>query len=498
MTPLSRRTFIPHMISHFPLKTLLSIFFCLVASLPCPAQMWPQPFQLKPYEREIRAVWYCTLGGIDWPGHQYAQTEHKASLQRQRLCEDFDRLKATGINVILFQARVRGTVTYASEYEPWDGSISGTPGVPPPYDPLAFAVEEAHRRGMELHAYVVTYPICSTAQARQLGKKAVSARHGELCQRAGNRWFMDPGAPGTAPYIANICKEIVSNYDVDGIHLDYIRYPEREMAFNDDIAYRKWGKGVPKAQWKRQQVTRTVKAVHDAVRCIRPWVKLSCSPVGKYSDLPRALSRGWNARDAVSQDAQLWLREGYMDWLFPMMYFDGQHFYPFAANWQQESAGHPVVPGLGVYLLSPHEKDWSLDVMTRQMNFLRFIRTGGQAFFRARFLLDNHKGIYDFCREFNAQPALTPPMTWLDNTPPETPRVKMQRRDDYCLFVSWEPVRDATPVVYNIYREDREGNVEMVAHHLKTTHYLYVPSLPQRLNDTIIVRAMDAFGNESL
>ena len=115
MTPLSRRTFIPHMISHFPLKTLLSIFFCLVASLPCPAQMWPQPFQLKPYEREIRAVWYCTLGGIDWPGHQYAQTEHKASLQRQRLCEDFDRLKAAGINVILFQARVRGTVTYASE-----------------------------------------------------------------------------------------------------------------------------------------------------------------------------------------------------------------------------------------------------------------------------------------------------------------------------------------------------------------------------------------------
>lgn len=89
-------------------------------------------------------------------------------------------------------------------------------------------------------------------------------------------------------------------------------------------------------------------------------------------------------------------------------------------------------------------------------------------------------------------------MTWLDNTPPETPRVKVQRRDDYCLFVSWEPVRDATPVVYNIYREDREGNVEMVAHHLKTTHYLYVPSLPQRLNDTIIVRAMDAFGNESL
>ena len=481
----------------FALKTLISLL-ALLFSLTASAQMWPQPFQIPPYGREVRAVWYCTLGGIDWPGRQYAQTAYKAELQKKKLCEDFDRLQAAGINVILFQARVRGTVTYNSDYEPWDGAISGTPGVAPPYDPLEFAVEEAHRRGMELHAYVVTYPICSTSQAKILGKQAISTRYPGICQRCGDRWFMDPGMPGTAPYLAAICREIVERYDVDGIHLDYIRYPEREMSFNDNIAYSKWGNGAPKEQWKRDQVTHTVRAIHDAVRAVRPWVKLSCSPVGKYADLPRAWSRGWNARDAVSQDAQQWLHDGIMDWLFPMMYFDGENFFPFAANWQQESHGHPVIPGLGIYLLSPNEKNWTLESIMRQMNFLRQIGIGGQAFFRTRFLLDNHKGILDFCREFYAQPALTPPMTWMDNTPPEAPQVTIHWRDDYCLLISWNEVKEDTPVVYNVYREEADGHVELLAHHLKNTYFLYVPALPARLHDKIIVRAMDAYGNESL
>ena len=474
----------------------LSLLFFLIA-LPASAQLWPEPFAIAPYSREVRAVWYCTLGGIDWPGRQYAQTAAKAERQKQMLCEDFDRLQQAGINVILFQARVRGTVTYASDYEPWDGAISGTPGMAPPYDPLEFAVSEAHRRGMELHAYVVTFPICSTAQAKTLGRQAVSARYPGLVQRCGDRWFMDPGMPGTAPYLAAICKEIVERYDVDGVHLDYIRYPEREMAFNDNIAYKKWGNGAPKEQWKRDQVTRTVRAIHDAVRSVRPWVKLSCSPVGKYADLPRAWSRGWNARDAVAQEAQEWLREGIMYWLFPMMYFDGDNFYPFAANWQQECHGHPVVPGLGIYLLAPDQKDWTLESIMRQMNFLRQIGIGGQAFFRTKFLLDNHKGILDFCHEFYAQPALTPPMTWLDNTPPESPRVRLERRDGYRLLISWDEVKDDTPILYNVYREDPSGYVEMLAHHLSQPYFLYIPALPSRLHDKIVVRAMDAYGNES-
>ena len=479
------------------MKSFLSSLFLFLFTLNASAQLWPQPTQLEPREREIRAVWYCTLGGIDWPRNQYAQTEAKAQRQRDMLCEDFDRLQRAGINVILFQCRTRGMVLYSSKYENWDSVISGNYGVQPSYDPLAFAIEEAHKRGMELHAYLVAYPLCTVSQGKQLGNKTAMKTHPELCQNCGGRWYMDPGMPGTADYLAAMCREVAENYDIDGIHLDYIRYPEKEVAFNDNVAYNKYGKGKNKTQWKRDQVTATVRAVHDAVKAVKPWVKLSCSPVGKYSDLPRANSRGWNARDAVSQDAQLWLREHLMDWLLPRMYFDGQNFYPFAANWQQESYGHPVAPGLGIYLLDRKEKNWEGVAITRELNFLRQIKSGGQAFFRTKYLLENHKGIYDFCCDFYRQPALTPASTWQDATPPAAPEVKQELSKDYVLHLEWEPVADETPIVYNIYRESSDGTVEMLAHHLKTTSYDYAPSMCKSVYDRIVVRAMDAYGNES-
>lgn len=482
---------------HKIMKTLYTAILLFLTTLTASAQLWPQPTQLEPLEREVRAVWYCTLGGIDWPNGQYAQTEQKAERQRELLRRDFDRLQAAGINVVLFQCRTRGMVIYNSDYENWDSVISGDFGVAPSYDPLAFAIEEAHKRGMELHAYLVAYPICTAAQAKKLGRKCLTATHPELLQNCGGRWYMDPGIPGTADYIAAMCREVVEKYDVDGIHLDYIRYPEKEVAFNDNIAYNKYGKGQPKAQWKRDQVTATVRAVHDAVKAIKPWVVLSCSPVGKYSDLPRARSGGWNSRDAVSQDAQFWLKENIMDWLLPMMYFDGHNFYPFALNWEQESYGHPVVPGLAAYLLDPKQKNWDGTIITREMNFLRQIGIGGQGFFRTKFLLENHKGIYDFCCDFYRQPALTPASTWIDNVPPTAPVVTKTIERGYVAHLSWEPVEDATPIVYNIYHRDREGRVEMLVHHYKGTTYDYAPAIASSIYDDVIVCAMDAFGNES-
>ena len=146
---------------------ILRLLYALLLLFPLcvPAQSLPESWPLQPAQREYRAVWFCTFGGMDWPGRRYAQTEYKAEVQRQELIRTFDRLQAAGINTILFQTRIRSTVAYPSQYEPWDGAFSGTPGVAPPYDVLQFAVEQAHLRGMELHAYVVAYPICSVPLA---------------------------------------------------------------------------------------------------------------------------------------------------------------------------------------------------------------------------------------------------------------------------------------------------------------------------------------------
>ena len=473
------------------LLSILALFFFTVRG--------QQHSPISPSIRyEVRAAWLTTLMGLDWPNRP-ATTETQAEAQRQQLCTMLDKLQAAGINTVLFQSRIRSTTAYASAVEPWDGIFTGTPGQRPLYDPLRFAVDECHKRGMEIHAWVVAFPICKVAVVKQLGKRALPQQHPELCQRCGDQWMMDPGVPQTANYLARICQEIAANYEVDGIHLDYIRYPEATIPFNDEATYRRYGNKQSRSQWRTSNIDRCVKMIHDAVKTVRPWIKLSCSPVGKYSDLARYSSYGWNARDAVSQDAQRWLREGWMDMLFPMMYFDGKHFYPFLADWKEHDAGRPIVPGLGIYFLNAREKNWPLTTIRRQMNVARAEGLGGQAFFRTKFLLANEKGLYDWLKNsFYAQQALVPPMTWQDSIPPTHP-VLTQRVDGLHLQLQWTPAIDNSgqSVTYNVYRIDPLFGDRLLATHLRETHYECVLALPALRHSSYVVTAVDVYGNES-
>ena len=447
-----------------------------------------------PYE--VRAAWLTTLSGLDWP-RRPARNADEAARQQRELLQILDALQQAGINTVLFQARIRSTTAYPSAIEPWDGAFSGTPGKSPGYDPLQFVTEACHRRGMELHAWVVAFPICKAAVAKQLGKRALPKQHPELCRLCGDQWMMDPGVPGTASYLAAVCKEIAEHYDVDGIHLDYIRYPEPAIPFTDARTYQRYGGGQPKSTWRSANVDRCVQAVHDAVKAVRPWIKLSCSPVGKYADLSRYSSFGWNARDAVHQDAQAWLRKGWMDMLFPMMYFDGVHYYPFLADWKENDAGRPVVPGLGIYFLNSREKNWPLLTVRRQMEVARSQGLGGQAFFRVKFLLDNEKGLLDWLRaDFYRTPALVPPMTWADSVPPAAPAVS-QQIDGQTLRLAWSEVADATPVSYNVYRLDPTYGDVLLAKRLRTTSFTTLLGLPALKYSRYVVTAVDAYGNES-
>ncbi len=478
------------------MKRILLTFLLLSAVCGLQAQSeWELNAPLPTDRPEVRAVWLTTLNGLDWP-RRPATTPEGAEHQKQELRDILDRLQRAGINTVLFQTRVRSTTAYPSAIEPWDAAFTGTPGRAPLYDPLAFALQESHRRGMELHAWVVAFPICKVVVAKQLGKRALPRLRPDLCQKCGDQWMMDPGVPGTDAHLAAICREIVEHYNVDGIHLDYIRYPERGIPFNDSKTYKKYGKGQNKKAWRTENVTRCVRAVHAAVKSVRPWVKISCSPVGKHADLARQSSYGWNARDAVHQDAQRWLREGWMDMLFPMMYFDGKHFYPFALDWQEAAAGRPVVPGLGIYFLSEREKDWPLDAIRRQLNFLRATDIGGQAFFRSKFLTDNVKGIYDFLADdFYVRPAMLPAMTWLDSVPPAAPQPALTcKGGGICL--AWQPVKDDTPIYYNVYRA-LPGDTVRLASRLQAESYEHAALLPRYRRAAYAVTAVDAYGNES-
>lgn len=388
---------------------------------------------------EVRAVWLTTIGGIDWP-HSYARSSHSAEKQKKELVDILDRLQQAHINTVLLQTRIRGTMIYPSQYEPWDGCLSGFPGKGPGYDALKFAIDECHKRGMELHAWVVTIPV---GKWNALGCKSLRQHFPGLVRKIGADGFMNPEDSRTANYLAKICKEITRSYDVDGIHLDYIRYPET------------WNIKVSRDRG-RQYITRIVEKIHEVVKTEKPWVKLSCSPIGKYDDLSRYWSHGWNAYTKVCQDAQGWLKSGLMDELFPMMYFRNEQFFPFANDWAEQSDGKIVVPGLGIYFLDPKEGKWKIDDVTKEMYHLRNLGVG-YAFFRNKFFLDNKQGIYDFtAKVFNHYPSLVPPMTWLSKKQPVAPLSLDVRRVGGKVVLSWknptsytDGTRISTPYIYN-------------------------------------------------
>lgn len=367
-------------------------FVPVQATLPAPSPKY-----------EVRAVWLTTIGGIDWP-QGYAQSPASIERQQRQLCRLLDLYQRAGINTVLLQTRIRATTIYPSATEPWDGCLSGVPGRSPGYDALAFAIDECHRRGMELHAWVVTLPVgkwggrgCAELRRRMPG----------LVRRIGPDGYMNPEDPRTADYLGELCADITRRYDVDGIHLDYIRYPET------------WPIRVSRDEGRRH-ITRIARTIHDRVKALKPWVKMSCSPIGKADDLSRYWSHGWNAYTKVCQDAQGWLRQGIMDQLYPMMYFRGDQFYPFAIDWAEQAAGRTVAPGLGIYFLDPREGNWQLADVTRELHVLR--QQGlGQTYFRGRFLTDNVQGIYDFVCRHNATPALVPPLAAATAARPSAP-----------------------------------------------------------------------------
>ncbi|MGL4852054.1 MAG: glycoside hydrolase family 10 protein [Phocaeicola sp.] len=461
--------------------------------------------QSKSPKHEVRAVWITTLGGMDWP-RQKASNAASIERQKQELRTQLDQYKAAHFNTILLQVRLRGDVIYPSAYETFTESLTGHTGKNPGYDPLAFAIEECHKRGLELHAWLVTIPIGNARQIRVLGNHSVVQKNKKICKQHQGGWYLNPGHPETKHYLAGIVQEIVKQYDVDGIHLDYIRYPEEAEKFPDADTFRTYGKGKELKSWRRENITAIVREIYNEVKATKPWVKVSSSPVGKFQDTPRYTSRGWNAYHTVYQDVQAWLKEGIHDAIFPMMYFRGNHFYPFALDWKEKSNQRWIVPGLGIYFLSPQEQNWPLDEIARQLYFIRGNGLDGQAFFRGRFLLDNTKGVFDELKLIHyTSPALLPPLTWLDNKTPASPTHPLFSLENEELKLSWKPVIESntTSIVYHIYGSDNypvdtNDARNLIETNWRKTSYNYAPTQPWLRKRYFAVTAANRYGNESL
>ena len=451
---------------------------------------------------EYRAVWLTAIENLDWP-KTLVKAPADTLAQQRELCSILDSLHSLNVNTVMLQTRVRGDVAYPSAIEPFSYVFTGVEGRSPLYDPLAFAIKECHKRGMQLHAWVVALPLGNDNHIKRMGKQSLPRKNRALCTCYKGSWYMEPGNPSTADYLCRLVEEIVSRYNVDGIHLDYIRYPDRTVGYPDGRLHRLHGGGLTLAAWRRKNVTTVARKVYSIVKSIKPWVRVSCSPLGKYSDLSCYKSYGWNARDAVYQEAQEWLREGIMDILFPMLYFKGDNFYPFVRDWQENSFGRHIVPGIGVYRLLPEYGGWSPDEFTRQLSTSRLAGTAGTALFRTEHLLESAGGAAEVYAMLYGKKALVPPMDWAEEPLPPSPAPLLLQSKGDTLLLSWQGVVSALSlpqVRYNVYASLSDSvDIDNVDNLLcaSVADTLFVWPCRTAKAVSVAVTAVDAYGRES-
>lgn len=449
-------------------------------------------------KREIRAVWLTTNYGLDWPS---VALKNDADIQKQKdeLDQILTRMQEANINLVFLQTRLRGDVIYPSRIENISSHVKSDRYYNPDYDMLAYAVETCHAKGMECHAWFVTYPLGT----KSIDKLSPGLRNKKyLIKTFGGEKYLDPGNPETNTYLLSLVVELVSNYNIDGLHFDYIRYPDKSAKFPDESTYKQYGNKKAKADWRRENINHFVYAAYDTIKALKPWVQVSSSVVGMYTKIGSSRSH-WTAYHDVYQDPIDWLEKGKHDFILPMMYYRDDLFFPFVEDWVSRSKDRLVVPGLGLYQMDKKELDWSSEIILEQILHSREKRVQGNAFYRMNFLVENKKGIFDEVKKIYSTPALLPSLTWLSDTIPADPcsLEAISQSDKICF--QWEKVEDSQgPIYYNLYRSsefpiDLENTENLIAVRITDTQFQIPPDNSVEAGYYYVVTAYDRFHNES-
>jgi uncharacterized lipoprotein YddW (UPF0748 family) len=314
--------------------------FTLVASLltfvggavPCLAQAVPARAvsgETAPaVARELRAVWVATVDNMDWPSKRGLSTAE----QQRELLDILDRVVELRMNAVVFQVRPGADALYASDEEPWSDVLTGEMGrAPEPfYDPLAFAIAEAHKRGLELHAWINPYRAKYSSARVAASPTHISRTDPELVRTYGPYLWMDPGDARVRNITTRVALDIVRRYDIDALHMDDYFYPYQEVRngsivdFPDDATwarYRREGGTLARDDWRRENVNLLVRQLNDAVHAVKPWVRFGISPFGIWRPGYPSSVRGLDQYAEIYADARKWLRQGWVDYFMPQLYW---------------------------------------------------------------------------------------------------------------------------------------------------------------------------------
>lgn len=462
-------------------------------------------------KREFRGAWMHTVS------NNYYRTLTPGQW-RDTIRKQLDDYAAAGINAIIFQVRPEADAFYISEIEPWSRYLTGEQGKAPEpvFDPLEFMTEECHARCMELHAWLNPYRANVNRKDNKLADSHLYHKQRYRFINYGNQTFFDPGLPENRDYICTVVKDIVSRYDVDAIHMDdyFYPYPLKGLKFQDDRSYKKYAHADGddfdnKGDWRRANVNKLIKQLHDTIKAAKPWVRFGISPFGIYrnqkQDSLGSATNGLSNYDELYADILLWMNEGWIDYCVPQLYWEIGHRladYDVLARWWSQADSTDVQLYIGQDVMRTH------DQLAAKMNLSRELpNVDGNCFWSGAALLQNPGGMLDSLKiRYQNTPALIPVYSYMDSTrlaPPYDVKLDMLAA---APVLRWQhapaPGSDDSHTFYVVYVFDRneepdlEDSSAMMA--ITRNKQIGIPGGIHPLCSKFVVTAVNRLNVESL
>ncbi len=466
-------------------------------------------------KRELRGIWVATVSNIDWPSPR----NYNAFKQKEEFIDLLNSHQKTGFNAIFVQVRTAADAFYAKGPEPWSTFLSGLQGQAPKpfYDPLEFMIQESHARGIEFHAWL-NLNRASISTKSLLDAKHVVRQHPEWLLTYNGQHTLNFGIPQVRQYIANLVKNLVEQYDIDGIHFDdyFYPYPIANQVLRDQETYEKYH--LPDetlADWRRRNVNELIQDISLTIKNSKPKVKFGISPFGIWRHQSVAnpdgspTRKGLQSYDDLFADTEKWMREGWVDYLAPQLYWGTAHkvapFEPLAKWWSAHNYGRPIYIGHAAYHLSDQ---WAPAELEKQLGISRGLsNVQGSIYFSSNLLMRNVKGFRDSLRSTHfSNIALVPPMLWKDSIAPTAPHTVVLGKKGMEWQLSWkpgEPSTDHDPADYYVVYRIKKGefdpleNAENIIYKGKLTQ-ITLENLHIKSGYGFVVTAFDRLHNESL
>lgn len=501
-------------ISMTVLTLMLMFVFLLIPSSSLAARAVPKG-KLESI-REMRAVWIASVYNLDWPSKKGLPVAE----QKQEFIRLLDEIKAMNMNAVIMQIKPTADAFYPSAYGPWSEYLTGTQGKDPGYDPLEFMIEEAHKRGLEFHAWFNPYRITMNhTDLSRLSADHPARQHPDWTIAYGNQLYYNPGIPETQDFIIGGIEEVVKNYDIDAVHMDDYFYPYKiaGVPFPDQETYETYGK---KAfahieDWRRDNVNQLVKKINDTIKKEKSYVKFGISPFGVWRNIKddptgSNTTAGMTNYDDLYADTREWIQQHDIDYVTPQIYwsigFQAAAYDVLTKWWSNEVKGEPVhlYIGQAAYKINQNsDPAWSdPEEYFRQIELNRQSQlVQGSMHFSLKDINRNPLNVKDrLIEESYRKPALIPEMPWLHQKAPKKPIIQSVKKTADGAALQIKNDSHSTVSYYAVYRLTNKGTYELLQTVRKEKGAITtIKDLPvnQKKMDTYKITALNRLHHES-